>query len=245
MKMKDVSLQPRLSKSAQIGERGVQDADAVKQAAQTVGWDEENRSARKRKAILEAATTLFLRFGYQGTSMDQIAALAAVSKQTVYKNFTDKDQLFSEIVLGITGTVDAFVLDVTATLRDTGDLEQDLRALASRYLASVMQPRVLQLRRLVISEAVRFPGLGRAYYEQGPERVLASIAASFQQLAKRGLLRPLDDPRLAADHFAFLVLSIPLDRAMVCGDESFTPAELDRFSDSAVRVFLAAYGQAS
>lgn len=38
------------------------------------------RSARKRRAIIEAATALFLEHGYQGTSMNDIAALAAVSK---------------------------------------------------------------------------------------------------------------------------------------------------------------------
>ena len=60
----------------------------------------EPRSARKRRAILDAATTVFLRNGYLGTSMDEIAALAAVSKQTVYKHFADKERLFSEIVVG-------------------------------------------------------------------------------------------------------------------------------------------------
>ena len=60
--------------------------------------DESHRSTRKRKAILDAATTVFLRKGYLGTSMDEIAALAAVSKQTVYKQFADKERLFSEIV---------------------------------------------------------------------------------------------------------------------------------------------------
>ena len=45
--------------------------------------DGGNRSARKRRAIMEAATTVFLRSGYLGTSMDEIAALAEVSKQTV------------------------------------------------------------------------------------------------------------------------------------------------------------------
>ena len=54
---------------------------------------------------MEAATTLFLRNGYQGTSMDEIAALAAVSKQTVYKNFADKERLFTGIVLS---TIDQF-----------------------------------------------------------------------------------------------------------------------------------------
>src|ERR1700691_1816365 len=60
--------------------------------------DGETRTARKRRAILGAATTLFLRDGYQATSMDQIAAAAAVSKQTVYKQFADKQSLFREIV---------------------------------------------------------------------------------------------------------------------------------------------------
>ena len=59
----------------------------------------EDRSARKRRVIVDAATTLFLRHGYLGTSMDQIAAFAAVSKPTVYKFFPDKEQLFTAIVL--------------------------------------------------------------------------------------------------------------------------------------------------
>ena len=62
--------------------------------------DAQPRSARKRTAILDAATTVFLRKGYLGTSMDEIAALAAVSKQTVYKHFADKERLFAEIVIG-------------------------------------------------------------------------------------------------------------------------------------------------
>ena len=60
----------------------------------------ETRTARKRRAILDAATTLFLREGYLATSMDQIAAAASVSKQTVYKQFADKQSLFREIVTG-------------------------------------------------------------------------------------------------------------------------------------------------
>jgi TetR/AcrR family transcriptional regulator, mexJK operon transcriptional repressor len=72
--------------------------------------------------------------------------------------------------------------------------------------------------------------------------VLATLASLLQDLAGRGLLR-LDDPLLAARHLAFLILSIPLDKAMFCGDEeSFTAAELERFADAGVHVFLAAYG---
>jgi TetR/AcrR family transcriptional regulator, mexJK operon transcriptional repressor len=177
--------------------------------------DEESRSERKRRAIMEAATTLFLRNGYLGTSMDEIAALAAVSKQTVYKNFADKERLFSDIVLGVTANAESFVQVATTMLQDTDDLEKDLRELAE---------------------------LGRAYYARAPEHVVATLASLLRDLADRGLLH-LDDPFLAARHLAFLILSIPLDKAMFCGDEeSFTAADLERFADSGVRVFLAAYG---
>ena len=115
------------------------------------------RSARKRQAIVEAATALFLEHGYQGTSMDDIAALAAVSKQTVYKNFADKQQLFSDIVLGAAARADAFIATLPRVLADTDDLAAGLRALARQYLAIVMQPRLLQMRRLMVAEAAGSP----------------------------------------------------------------------------------------
>src|SRR3990167_308172 len=52
----------------------------------------------KRQAILEAAKTLFLSNGYDGSSMDAIAAEAGVSKLTVYSHFTDKEKLFAAAV---------------------------------------------------------------------------------------------------------------------------------------------------
>jgi transcriptional repressor AefR-like protein len=59
----------------------------------------------------------------------------------------------------------------------------------------------------------------------------------------RGLLRELDDPALAAHQFAALVMDVPMKQAMFCGPEELaSPADLQRVGDSAVRVFLAAYG---
>jgi AcrR family transcriptional regulator len=205
--------------------------------------DDHRRSARKRRAILDAATTMFLRNGYRGTSMDEIAALAAVSKQTVYKHFADKERLFSEIVNSTVDETSDPVADEVSALDDSGDLEADLRDLARRQLAAVIQPRLMQLRRLVIAEAGRFPELGRTFYERGPGRTIAALAGAFERLAARGVLR-LDDPLLAAAHFNWLVMSIPLNEAMLLGDDEVAiPADLDRYADAGVRVFLAAYGR--
>jgi TetR/AcrR family transcriptional regulator, mexJK operon transcriptional repressor len=205
--------------------------------------DDDGRSARKRRAILEAATSAFLRNGYLGTSMDEIAALASVSKQTVYKHFADKERLFAEIVAATVEEVANRVYNEVLDLADSGNVEADLRDLARRLLAGVLQPRVLQLRRLVIGEAGRFPELGRMFYEQGPGRTVDALAAAFERLGTRGVLF-VEDPRLAAAHFNWLVLSIPLNQAMLLGtDEAPPSAELDGYADAGVKVFLAAYGR--
>lgn len=207
---------------------------------------DESRSARKRRTILEAATTAFLRNGYRGTSMDEVAAVAGVSKQTVYKHFADKKSLFSEIVTSAVEEAADPVQSEVRGLKDTGDVEADLRGLARRLLGRVMQPPILRLRRLVIGEAARFPELGRTFYEQGPGRTIAELTAAFERLASQGVLK-VDDPGLAAAHFNWLVMSIPLNRAMLLGEDEPPPAaELKRYADAGVRAFLAAYsGQRS
>jgi TetR/AcrR family transcriptional repressor of mexJK operon len=205
--------------------------------------DDQRRSTRKRSAILDAAASLFLRKGYLGTSMDEIAALAAVSKQTVYKHFADKERLFTEIVVAAVDEASDRVHAEVLELADSGDVAADLRDLARRQLEMVMQPRLLQLRRLVIGEAGRFPDLGRTFYERGPARTVSALADAFERLAARGVLNVDGDPLVAAQHFNWLIMSNPLNRAMLLGhDEPLAPADLDRYADTGVRTFLAAYG---
>jgi TetR/AcrR family transcriptional repressor of mexJK operon len=208
-----------------------------------VAWElGESRAERKRRAIVEAATALFLENGYRGTSMEQIATVARVSKQTVYKHFSDKEALFHAIVVATVNEASDTVAAAVHELPDSGDLAADLRALARRELELVLQPRILQLRRLVTSEAARFPSLGRMFYERGPGRTIAELAAVFERLAGEGRLA-VDDGLLAAAHFNWLVMSIPLNRAMLLGvDAPPSPDELTRHAYEGVSVFLAAYG---
>ncbi|SFP04839.1 DNA-binding transcriptional regulator, AcrR family [Amycolatopsis arida] len=203
------------------------------------------RSARKRAAILAAARTVFLRKGYDGTSMDEVAALAAVSKQTVYKHFADKERLFTAIVTGDISATEALTADMVAALGGSDDVPADLRRFARRHIVEVTQPHLIRLRRIIIAEAERFPELARTWYASGPERAHALLAEQLDALARRGLLR-VADPLLAAQHLNWLILSIPLNRAMFLGaDTALPPGERDRCADEAVRVFLAAYGPAA
>ena len=191
---------------------------------------------------MAAARTVFLREGYDGTSMDEVAALAAVSKQTVYKHFADKKRLFTAIITSDISASEASTHAVVAALSDSEDIEKDLRQFARRHVIEVMQPHLIQLRRIIIAEAERFPELARTWYASGPERAHAVLADQFRSLAGRGLLR-MEDPLLAAQHFNWLILSVPLNKAMFSGTSAdFTPGELERYADEGVRVFLAAYG---
>jgi TetR/AcrR family transcriptional repressor of mexJK operon len=201
---------------------------------------EQGRSARKHQAIMDAATKVFLDKGYSGTSMDDIAKLAAVSKQTVYKHFADKERLFADIVLATTDRIDAMVDLVADVPADAASLEENLTRLGRQFLTALTRPEVLQLRRLIIANADSFPELGAAWYEQGFERVLATLAATFGHLADHGLLR-VDDPLLAAHHFSGLLLWIPVNKAMFHGGPQHTQAELDQYATAGTRAFLAAY----
>lgn len=204
------------------------------------------RTARKRQAIMAAATALFLRDGYRSTSMDQVAADAAVSKQTVYKQFAGKEQLFRDIVLGVTGNSEVIVTDMSSVLRDNdvttpAQLRPVLIELARNYLDGVLQPHVLALRRLIIAEAERFPDLASAYFEQAPSRGIDIITEAIQRYIDRGLLSA-DDPRLAGTHFAYLALAIAQDRAYFYPHERPSRAERDQLAEEAARIFIAAYG---
>ncbi|MFJ2893994.1 TetR/AcrR family transcriptional regulator [Streptomyces sp. NPDC087218] len=200
----------------------------------------DSRSARKHQAILDAGTTVFLDKGYAGTSMDDIAKLAAVSKQTVYKHFADKEKLFSEIILATTDRIDStidLVADVPAT---ADDLDENLTRLARGLLTTLTRPEVIRLRRLIIANADAFPALGAAWYERGFERVLVTLAATFRRLTEQGVLRT-DEPALAAHHFVGLLLWIPVNQAMFHGSAQHTEADLDLYATAGVRTFLAAY----
>jgi TetR/AcrR family transcriptional regulator, mexJK operon transcriptional repressor len=191
---------------------------------------------------MQAATAVFVAKGYDGTSMDEIAAKASVSKQTIYKHFSDKDHLFAEIVLATTQRVDHVVGLVAQSLDDTKDVAQDLERLARAFLDALMNEELLQVRRLVIANAERMPSLGRDWYDQGFGRVLAMLAACFKKLTDRKLLR-IEDPLLAANHFSGMLLWIPINEAMFTGNNRpRKKAELDRLAAAAAYAFLAAYG---
>lgn len=203
-------------------------------------------SREKRRDILRAACRLFLQQGFAATTLEEVAAEAGVSKQTVYAHFGDggeptKETLFRAMVEREVGRDHVAPHPLEHTMAQTDDLEGDLRTFARHHLQVVLRPDLVRLRRMLIGEAQRFPELARAWWLHGPERSFDLFAGWFTVLGERGLL-DVPDPLLAARTFNWLVLSVPLNEAMALGQPR-DAGQLDRHADEAVRVFLAAYGR--
>jgi TetR/AcrR family transcriptional repressor of mexJK operon len=195
--------------------------------------------------VVEAARTLFLRQGYAGTTMEEIAALAGLTKRTLYNNYPDKDALFTRIVVEVIayaeefarGLREEFIVGTTA-----GTLRATLDDLGRRLALGIVRPEVIALRRLLIGEARQFPALAREYFDRAPGQVLEALASGFEHLGQVGLLR-VADARRAAAQFAYLVAGEPLDRAVLVG--TIPPREhVIGCARDGVETFLARYGSA-
>jgi TetR/AcrR family transcriptional regulator, mexJK operon transcriptional repressor len=195
---------------------------------------------QKRRAILDAALAEFQERGFLGAGMDRVAARAGASKVTVYAHFADKQALFEAVCTRAIADAERAGSDLVEALAESTDLPRDLRAFAREHIAGVTAPHLVQLRRMIIGEAQRFPDLARAWHREAPERGHATLARVITRLVARGLVRA-PDPLLAAQHLNYLILSIPLNEAMFAVREHHDVAELNRWADGAVRVWLAAY----
>ena len=203
---------------------------------------DDPRVVRSRAAVVDAARTLFLRKGYAGTTMEEIAALAGLTKRTVYNNYADKDALFIQIVVEVIAYAEAFARglheEFTAGVT-AANLQPTLDDLGRRLALGIMRPEVVALRRLLIGESREFPALGAKYFDRAPGQVIEALASGFDHLGRVGLLR-VADARIAAAQFAYLVAGEPLDRAMLVG--TIPPREhVIACAREGVQTFLARY----
>ena len=203
---------------------------------------DDPRVVRSRAAVVDAARALFLRQGYAGTTMEDIAVLAGLTKRTLYNNYPDKTALFVQIAADAIAYAEQFArgLHEEFTVGITpANLRAALNDLGERLALGVVRPEVVALRRLLIGEARAFPALGREYFARAPASVLKALASGFEHLGERGLLR-LSDARCAAAQFAYLVVGESLDRGMLIGT---TPPrrQVIAYAREGVKTFLARY----
>lgn len=194
----------------------------------------------KRCRIIEAATNVFCRDGYVGASIDAVASAAGVSRQTIYNQMGDKEQLFAEVVRGITERSSAVMVRTLATFPDKPhDLEAELIEFAVRLSSNCMcDADATALRKLIENEGQRYPQLFETWREYGPGKNWPAIAGRFARLARDNRIE-IGDADLAARQFMALI-NVELPDYAALGRPP-NDAEIRRAATNAVKTFLRAY----
>lgn len=195
---------------------------------------QQNRIEKERR-ILKAALKIFSETGYSGANMDAVALEAGLSKPTLYQYFQSKEALFSAMMLGERDRM----MDVFEHPSRDG-MVRDLLSFAWDYADTVLRPDMLSLARLIIGEVQRFPEIGRAYQEVGPDRLLSGIMAYLENQRRAGRLA-FDDAELAAQDLWGLILSAPRTQALYMPDNQPSRFDVARYIKNGLRVFLKAY----
>jgi TetR/AcrR family transcriptional repressor of mexJK operon len=191
------------------------------------------KSQEKRDSIITAAADLFKEKGY-AASMDEIAARAGVSKQTLYGHLEDKTALYRACA----ATWQKHYLD---SIDEKKSLEETLRSLASKLLLKLLSSDTVVLHRLLIQQASQFPDLAGLHDELGPRHTIELFADYFKRQMAAGKLRRAE-PVLAAEDFVALTVGQLRIRRLFGGLAEPSTGEIEAKAKHAVGIFMKAYG---
>jgi TetR/AcrR family transcriptional regulator, mexJK operon transcriptional repressor len=198
----------------------------------------EPQSARGRarlNKILDAATELFLKVGYEQTSIDAILLQSGGSKSTLYAYFPTKQDLFRSVIDNVVDNSDLGVgLDIRLNARLV------LTEFAVSRQRVVLSPRHRAVLGLVIAERDRFPDLAQIYFERGPQRSGRQLVTYLEALRNREILA-IDDAEEAAEFFIGMLFQRWLRQVLYVSQPPPSEASIRARAERVVARFWAAY----
>lgn len=194
----------------------------------------------KRAAILEAAKQMFTQGGFDGASMDQIAAAAGVSKLTVYSHYGDKEALFVAVVKShCEQQLPSSLFEPMPQV----PLRERLLAIAQAFFAMISSPAAVAGHRMLCTPQLCGTALPQLFWEAGPKRVQSDFATLLQCRVDAGELVIADVPRAASQFFTLLKGEPHAQLVFGCGDPT-AGVDIDAHLAATVDLFLRAYATA-
>ena len=206
-------------------------------AAQRSSGPGRPKDLGKRAAILDAAKELFIEQGFNGVSMDEIAARASVSKLTVYSHFGDKDTLFSEAIQAKCMEMmpdELFVTDNEAPLRG------QLLGIGHAFFTLISSDAAIATQRMMLTPDTD-DRIRQMFWQAGPQRTETALADFLAARTARGELA-ITDTHLAARQF-FCLIKGELHTHMMCGlcrapEQHDTDAHIAASVDFFIRAYV-------
>jgi AcrR family transcriptional regulator len=194
-------------------------------------------SDEKTRQILEGARRVFLADGFDGASMNDIARVAGVSKGTLYVYFQSKQALFEALIREEHRRT-------AERLSIFDEAEPDVALVLKRFGNALMNvmllPEHIALVRTVSAAAAKFPTIGRAFFEAGPQYGANRLADYFAQQVEAGTL-VVDDVNLAAWQLLECLQGGHLKRMLFCVCEPPPQEAVEKAVSRAVDMFMAVY----
>lgn len=162
---------------------------------------------QKRRAILDAARELFVRDGYELTSVDAIAGRAGVSKRTIYDHFGDKELIYSAVLEEVS---ERLTITIQAALEEElapgCDLPSGLLAFARRVATEAFPSSDYADYRYLTTRCTPSRRNPRSM-ANAPRELFVRRMEAF---AEEGAVRT-EHPLRAAQHFVALTFQLALD----------------------------------
>jgi TetR/AcrR family transcriptional repressor of mexJK operon len=152
-------------------------SQAVAEPAQLTG-----RSKRKREQILQAAIELFCEQGFPHTSMDEVAKLAKVSKQTVYAHFGSKDDLY---IAAIESRCVVHQLK-TASVFDPQKPQESILLFAKNFAEMIVSHEAMAVFKSCVAQAETHPEVSQLFFAAGPKHVMTLLSGFLTQVNLHG-----------------------------------------------------------
>lgn len=185
-----------------------------------------------RRAILDAALSLFADRGYYGTSLRDIAAAVGVRESAIYNYFKGKDALFSALMTAaherkaeqLAGLIDTPIVDVRS----------QLERLAAFVLEGYRGPRERRLFRVLLTDGIRLAKEGRINFIERMTIATAPLDGLMRRLVAEGALRPRRPEILTTEFMGPLLLwrhwhAIHPHGRLVADRDAFVRDHVDQF----------------
>lgn len=184
--------------------------------------------------LLKASAHLFLRHGYEKTSMDAVAAKAGISKRTLYSRFPSKAELFEVVVNSV---LERSIRSFKEAPTELAAFADALREFATNLLEALLVVDVIALERVVVGEAGQFPDLAARLHARFKDYIvdlLADLIIHFEPADRRARA----DVHRDAELFLAMVALPPLRRAVLFQSKPGLTDEDRQAIDRAVEIFV-------
>ena len=194
------------------------DKSSKQNAGGPAGRDPKERRGRGRPRdpermarVLATAKKHFTEHGYDGASIDAIAAESGVSKVTIYKYFPTKAELFRA---GITHRVEAQFAGVDAGELDPRNPREALTLIGRAFVGLMRSPDVIKHHRTLYGAQGVDPAAAESFFAAGPRKIVDAVALYLRAARKAGSVN-VTDPDLAANQYLSLYLGLGQIRALL------------------------------